>query len=313
MVLTSDEVFFKASCTTGLYDDCFAAIDRSFRAAFEESEKPLQMALIFPTVTYNSEVPGDVYAEAVEKVCGAVPVFGTLSVNDALEVFDRSRSIYNNCAYSKELSYVLIYGGIKPRFFVTGAPKKSVLSSDSGEAIVTKIAGNNAVAEINNIPAVKYFESIDLATTGASNNPVYFVPILVTAKDANGSVRSFVRALLDFDENGHATCRGKIPVGSKISFASLKAADILSTTKDLVKKINEEENVSAAIFFSCLIRQLSIGTDPLKELALIKDGIREDIPFIASYSGGEISPAGQDSKGNPLNCFHNYSLIACVL
>ena len=313
MILTGDEVFFKASYTTGLYDDCFGAIDRSFKAAFEESEKPLQMVLIFPTVTDNAEVPGDVYVEAVEQVCGTVPVFGTLSVNDSIENYERSRSIYNNCAYSRELSYVLIYGDIKPRFFVAKTPKKSVLSSDSAGAVVTKIDGNNAVAEINNIPAVKYFESIEFATTGSLSKAMYFLPILVTTRDADGSARKYVRALLGFDENGYATCRGKIPVGSKISFASLNAADILSTTADLVKEINQEENINVVIFFSCLIRQLSIGTDPLKELAVIKDGIRKDIPFIASYSGGEISPVGHGPEDRPLNCFHNYSLIACVL
>ena len=309
-VLTSDELEFAVSCTNGLFDDYAAAIRQSMEVSIKASEKPLRMALVFPTVTDNGDLPGDIYVEAIEEVCGNVPVFGTLSVDDALEQYDRSMSVFNKDAFKRELSYVLIFGNANPRFFVATVPSQSnIVDSD---AVVTRVEGN-VIFEINNISAYSYFESIGFAVDGKFKAGVYFIPLLVTIQDADKIKRTFVRALLTFNPDGSALCRGKIPPGAQIAFGSLQSADILTATSEVAAQINQEQNVNAVLIFSCLIRRLNIGSDEMKELNTIKDSLHVDIPFMASYSGGEICPIGCDRAGKYQNSFHNYSLIACLL
>jgi len=310
MVLTSDDVEFVAGHTTGLVENYESAIGKSMKTALGMSEQPLKLALLFPTVTDNESLPGDCYVEAVEKVCGDVPVFGTLSVDDAVRDFDRSMSVYNGEHFKREATYVLIFGNVDPRFYVATVPAQTNLGGE--DAVVTKADGH-IVQEINNMLARDYFESVGLAENGNFKPGVYFVPFLVSKVDSEGIARTFVRALIAFDENGYVSLRGKVPEQAVLSVASLGADDILNATTEVVKQIADLDNVQTVMIFSCIIRQLCIGSDPMKELAQIKDILRGDVPFLASYSGGEISPIGCDVRGRSLNAFHNYSLIACLL
>jgi hypothetical protein len=310
LVITSDEVEFVASGTAGLMDDYAEAIRRSMKASLNASEKPLKMALVFPTVTNNDELPGDIYIETIEEICGDVPVFGTLSVDDSLDQYDRSMSVYNKEASKHELSYVLFFGDVNPRFFVASVPIQTNVVDTN--AVITRADGQ-IIYEVNNVSVYDYFESVGFASDGKLTQGVYFLPLLLTVQDPDGMKRTFVRAILDFAPDGSTTCRGKVVEGATITFGSLQAADILKATSDIVAKINQEKDVTVALFFSCLIRRLCIGSDHLKELAVIKDSLRDDIPFMASYSGGEICPVGCNKKGEYNNSFHNYSLVACLL
>ena len=310
LVLTSNDVEFAASRTTNLMDDYKYAICSSIETALGSSEKPLKMALVFPTVTDNDDMPGDCYVEAVESVCGKLPVFGTLSVNDAIGVFERSMSVFNGDIFKSEMSYVLIFGDISPRFFVASVPPGINLSDNY--AVITRSDGH-IVQEINHMPAAEYFESIDFAKNGKFNNGVTLIPILVDNCKEGESAHTFVRAMVDFNEDGFVAFRGKVPEGARVTFGAMpSSADILTATGEMMEKIAKEKDVNAALFFSCIVRQLTIGSDPLKELALIKGSLNPDISFVASYSGGEIAPIGHDSNKNTINSFHNYSLIICL-
>jgi len=311
LVLTSDDVEFVAGHTTGLVEDYESAIEKSMQAALGGSKLPLGLALLFPTATDNENLPGDCYVETVEKVCGEVPIFGTLSVDDTVREFDRSMSVYNGEHFSREATYVLVFGeNVNPRFFVATVPKQAGLSEEN--AVVTKADGH-IVQEINNMLAVDYFESVGLAENGEFKPGVYFLPHIVSKVDEEGTERAFVRAMIKFDENGHSFFRGKVPQGAELSVASLVSDDILSATMGVMKQIASVDDAQAVIIFSCIVRQLSIGADIMKELEQIKDTLRPDVAFAASYSGGEIAPIGCAKQGKPINSFHNYSLIACVL
>jgi len=75
----------------------------------------------------------------------------------------------------------------------------------------------------------------------------------------------------------------------------------------------QEKDISAALVFSCIIRQLVIGSDLMRELSQVKEMLAPNIPFLASYAGGEIAPTSVDEHNNAQNRFHNYSLISCLL
>ncbi|MCL2016198.1 MAG: FIST C-terminal domain-containing protein [Defluviitaleaceae bacterium] len=321
LILTSDQIEFVVNHTTGLFDDHEKAIEQSIKPEMEKMEKmetentkkPLNLVMLFPTVTDNDNFPGDFYVETTERICGNVPIFGTLSVNEGIDKFDRfdrSMSICNDKAFNKELTYLLFFGDITPRFFIATSPMGTNFTEDN--VIVTK-SQDHIVKEINNVLAVEYFEKIGIATNGVLVDGAYFVPFLITTSKFTGKpVRQFVRAIMYFNDEGHAIFRGKIPEGSSLAFASLNAVDIVQATSEILTQMSQEPDVHAAIIFSCIIRQLSVGPNPFRELEKVQ-GLLKDTPFIASYSGGEIAPVNYKNRAVSLNTFHNYSLIACLL
>jgi len=307
LVLTSDDVEFCPSRTYGLYDNYANAIENSMKKTITDSILPLRMVLIFPTVTDNLDFPGDCYVEAVEKICGAIPVFGTLSVDDSIHNFEHSKSVFNGEIFDRDMSYVLMFGEINPRFHVATAPVQTALTNFTD--IITRSSGH-VIHEINNMTAAEYFEQAGLASNGAFVDGIYFVPLYLAIQIEN-EIQHLVRAIVEFTEDGSAMCRGKIPEGAKIAFGSILSSDIIAALTETVTQITQEENVNAALIFSCLIRRLSIGSDSMRELAHIKDTFEGVFPFMASYSGGEISPIGKNNHFQ--NAFHNYSLIVCLL
>jgi hypothetical protein len=308
MVLTSDDVEFAVSHTQGLRAGCFGAVEKSFKDSLaKQSGKPLKLALVFSPAV--KEIAGDSFVEAIENVCGKVPVFGTLFVNDALPDFDCGSSLCNGETFTDEMSYLLLFGKTSPRFLVATVPRQSNLTDV--RAVITRASGNVAY-EINNMRAIDYYESIGLAANGQLNKGAGFVPLLMTLPDAADNI-PFVRALTRVEPDGAVMFSGKMFEGAEFSCGSNFGTDVLSSTTDVISQVSGEKNANAALLFSCLIRQLVIGSNPTRELALIKDELKADMPFMASYGAGEISPTSVDSENNAQNRFHNYSLIVCLL
>lgn len=310
LVLTSNEVDFVVSHTTDISKNYEKAIRSSVLAATSCSSKPLALAVMFPSITDNDSISGDFYIDIMGEVCPDIPVFGTFSVDEDLGKFGRSMSVFNGSALQSELSYLLIFGDVKPRFFVGSAPKRSLLITT--EMVVTRCE-NGIIQEINDKLAANFFESLELSKDGKLNKGIDFLPILVSVKDKDGKSRTFVRAIIELNSQGFAICRGNIPKGAVLSFASLLKNDILQATKNVVLDISKEDNINAALVFSCIIRQMNIGADLLRELSYIKDSLQDKVEFISSYSGGEISPVTYNNEEISQNSFHNYSIVACVL
>ena len=312
LVLTSDDVEFVVSYTHGFEDDCMGSVKKSFDETLAKprrlGEAPLKMVLVFPPII--DAIAGDTYIDAIENVCGKTPVFGTLSVDDSLHLFERSASVYNDVILKREMAYVLVFGNVNPRFAVATVPRLSNL--DESNAVITKASGNIAY-EINNKPSIDYFEKVGFASEGKFKDGSVLIPLLVTPPDGQDQV-PFVRALINnTNPDGSIMVRGNIPEGASINFGSTSRDDVLSSTLNTVTGIKHEKDGSAALLFTCIVRQLVIGADSLRELNQMKDTLGPDIPFIASYAGGEISPTSVNDEKRAQNRFHNYSFIVCLL
>jgi small ligand-binding sensory domain FIST len=68
----------------------------------------------------------------------------------------------------------------------------------------------------------------------------------------------------------------------------------------------------ATLIFSCVVRRMMFGAEPLVEAAMIEEKLNGDSPFMLAYAGGEICPTSVRAEG-VTNRFHNYSIIACIL
>ena len=313
LVLTSDDAEFVVSHTSGFEKDCNDSVSRSFTEALARPrqfpQEPLKLVLVFPPII--EAMAGDSYIEAVENICGKVPVFGTLTVDDSPDFFgENSASLCNGNSFEREMSYVLIFGNVTPRFSVTTVPEQ--IDFIRSGAVITK-AHNNIAYEINDMRAIDYFESVGLAADGKIKAGAVMIPLLIKEPDAADNI-PFVRALIHtLPEDGSAVFRGKVIEGANFTVGSHLSTDVLASTSNTVTGITLQKNINAALIFSCIVRQLVVGTDSMRELATVKELLASEIPFMASYAGGEIAPTSVDSGNNAQNRFHNYSFIVCLL
>ena len=309
LVLTGDDVEFAVAHTSGLAGDHLGAIKRAAEVSGRAIGQPKLVLLFSPVIENFSD---DVCIDSFEKIYGKIPIFGTNPVDDSFPDFGRSLAIANDKTLSQELAYLLVYGEVSPSFFVAAVPARSDIS-ESG-ATITR-AGENVVYEINDMPAVKYLESLGLAKNGELKTGVGFLPLLINQSGKGGS-HPFARALVGIRPDGSAVCRGNFPEGAEIDFGSCNGADVISATVDTVSLALEEKKragACAAIIFSCISRQYVVGIDSMKELKQIQAMISGDVSFLAAYSGGEFSPTETAKKGAAQNRFHNYSLVMCLL
>jgi hypothetical protein len=308
-VLTSDEVEFTAARTTGLSQDFYGAIERSWKAARGASSDSPKLIIAFPPIL--EAYAGDSYIDALERLCGKTPVFGSLAVEDAVTTYDRCATLYGGETMLEEMAYLVVCGETAPRFRVSSAPQASILS----EAGVITRAENNIVHEINGVRAIDFFERIGLAKNGVLHEGVDFVPFLMTLKDddgEDGEQQPFVRGLIGFDAQGSAICRGTMYEGASFTFGANSKIDVIDSALDMIEWANGLPSASAALFFSCIVRRMTLGVNFQEELKLMQQQIRPDLPFMISYSGGELGPTAM-TGGRVVNRFHNYSLVACLL
>jgi len=306
-VMTSDDARFRIG-VTGEYDK---SIEASVEAAYAKasagiSEKP-KLALIFPTI--SASYSGDDYVGAWNNLVAGVPLYGTLAMDDTPN-FEESKTICNGLGYQSAMSFVLCYGNINPRFLIGTVPEDNVMPY-KGE--ITNSSGH-IVRGINNINTYKYFESIGFESNGKSAVNYLFLPFAISQKkreDYDGI--PVIRVLSSFSEDGAALFHGDVDEGSTFALLKCEPDDVITTTREKVRQVNELPDVNGVLLFSCIVRRIvSMRENSLLELEAARDEIHPDIPFMMGYAGGEICPT-LVKDGAPTNRYHNYTLVILVI
>ena len=306
-VMTSDDTWFRTGVTDCVDDDIDEPAKRAYdKAAAGLSEMP-KLALIFPPLFLK--YAGEAYINAWKDLIPNVPIFGTIAVDDTL-TFEGSETIFKGESYKTSMPFVLCYGNIKPRFLVGTLPEDKVMPY-KGE--ITKSSGS-FVQEINNINAYKYFDSIGFVRNGALAENFLFVPFVIDQKkrkDYDGI--PVVRGHASFTDDGTAIFRGNVDEGSTFTLLTVDSDDVLSTTRQKVRELNEATEINGVLLFTCIVRRMMTQRlKPLIELETVRDTIKPGIPFMIGYSGGEICPTSVNNC-IPTNRFHNYSLIILIV
>lgn len=311
MIFTSDDVYFSVGQTESIKNEfsetsIYEATKDVFNSSLEELPSAPKLAIVFPPLL--SEIGGDQYVDAIEKLSPGIPIFGTLAIEDSLDFADCA-TIYEGESSKDQLSYLLLSGEVSPRFVVGTVSENNSLPY-TGE--ITKSTAH-IVYEINDMPTSTYFESIGLAKNGTLNDGLSFVPILIDfKKKADYDGIPVIRAMLYLDETGAGICRGYMYQNSVFSLSSPSKEDVLLTTGGVIDQINEMEDKQAVLIFSCMVRRMTLGPQPLAEGQLIDEKYASDVPYMLGYAGGEICPTSS-TENSVTNRFHNFSIIACVL
>jgi len=300
-VMTSDDIRFITGFTGSVTDD----VDESVRRAGESATMGISEApgliIAFPPFGICA---GDAYVKAWGKIIPNTPVFGTCSIDDTA-AFSDCETIHNGINYKTEMSFILCYGNINPRFMIATLPERSVISS---KAEVTKAEGN-CVFEINHGNALKYFEERGFAES------VKYTPFLIDflkREDYDGV--PVIRGHAAFTEDGAAIFYGDVDEGSTFTMIACEPDDIVETTRQELEKINQLDDVNGVLLLPCVVRRatlLSVNRH-LEELQSAREMINPEIPFMMGYAGGEICPTSIND-GIPTNRFHNHTLVILVV
>jgi hypothetical protein len=174
------------------------------------------------------------------------------------------------------------------------------------KAIVTA-AVKNVLQEINNIPAVKYLESLGLAHDGNVAG-IESMPFVIDSEDGS----RLVRACAGATEEGYVICAGAIPVNSVFGVATMGLDDVVTSTETLVREAVEKARGRGILMYSCVARNWTLGTKSMAEQEKVAECIEDSSPYHLTYSGGEIFPVIM-KDGSQANLLQNDSLIICIL
>ena len=300
-ILTSDDVTFAT-----VLSDTIAkgAVDAPIEKAYLAGKNSLDSdpALIFMFGPIMSDVIGDQMLGKLNRVCGGVPIFGTLA-NDTSSGYTKSYVFKNGDSDLRKMALLMISGNINPRFHVTAIASRNIQQNN---AIVTD-ANGYLVTSINNMSVVDYLNSLGIITSELST--ITMVPFLVDFGDGTAPV---AYSMYEISADG-AHCGGAIPKGAKITFAEVDITSVMETAETTIKAAladMEKNGANGIIAIPCVSRPLILSPTVEMEIHKSLELIGNKIPFTLIYSGGEICPLYNQQHGI-VNRFHNltYTLI----
>jgi FIST N domain./FIST C domain. len=299
LMITSDDVVFTVACSSPLTEGLekpFEAMYQSALAGHAETPK-----LIISAAPLMLHYAGDNYVDILNDVSGGVPNFGTLSIDNTSDYLD-SYVIFNDKVERDIYAIIVASGNIHPTFVHASFSPQFIFPYT---ATITKTEGN-LLKEIDGAPVLQYLEKIGLAKSGKVTDLLHSIPFIL---DYAGEGIPVSRVLLSWSKDGYGICGGLMPEGTTFNLGMWDESDVIATTVQTIERALQDKNASTLILHSCLARSYALGTKVLLETEKINVKIAERVPYIFSYSGGEICPVRNAANANR---FHNNTVIACA-
>jgi hypothetical protein len=298
-VLTSDDVYFASGVSRPVTDTVDAPLTELYgELSAGLSGKPV---MLMPFIPFMVNVGGDEFIEKLDALSGGLPAFGTLSISNEPD-FSRTYTFYNGEAYPSSLALAILTGAADPKFLSVSVADENILKQ---KAVVTG-TNRNILETINNIPAMRYLESIGIAK-GNDVQGLASMPFIIYLED--GSV--LIRACIGASEEGGVILCGAVPVNSTVALATMSFDDVIGSTEGKLREAFEAAGGRGILMYSCAARNWSLGMQPMAEHEKAKECFG-DKPYHFVYSGGEIFPS-RLGGGRVVNHLQNDSLIICIL
>jgi len=302
LVLTGDDVSFSTALSEDITQGQGKPLKNMYAKALENLDGEPKMALVYAPII--NTMGCELVVEALNEVCGGVPIFGTLA-SDHTDDYHLSQVIYEGKGSRNQSTIILISGQVNPRFSIMSIPEEKVLRQ---KALVTEAVGNTIIS-VNDMSCVDYMRTVGLVVEDMSINGISAIPVMV---DYNNGMEPFAMGML-INEDGLAACGCSVPTGASLSIGTLLSEDIVKATETVVQQVlnGQEEGDGVALMYSCISRLLILGLDAEAELERIGAGLSGKLSHMISYSNGELCPA-YDKDGKAVNRIHNFSLVSCV-
>jgi hypothetical protein len=303
-VLTSDDIDFTAGVSMPLNEknvgECVQELYR--RISSFPGEPPSLMFAFPPTMT---SVPGDVITSALDRVCAGMPIFGSVALDISTHI-QNPRTIFKgsfeNGAFSDRITLLLFRGSVKPRFFHSSFPEKSILSWD---AVITEAEGHRIIS-INNRPALSFIRELGFYQN-ETHGGILLYPLVVEYPNNETNVV----VLQDISPEGQLICGMNVQVGGVLNIGAITADSVLESARSMAQELKKDGNGKNFLMFSCLLRNVVLGGSSQAEFDLVRREL-EGYPgsWLFFNSGGELCP-GYTENGKTVNRFYEYALIAC--
>jgi len=303
-ILTSDDVDFAAGVSGPLnetnVEECVNDLYR--RTTLNRGESP-SLAFAFPPTMIN--VPADVMAMSLDRVCRGAPVFGSVALDMNTQI-QHPKTIFKasveSGTFCDRIALLLFFGQVKPRFFHSSFPKKSILPWD---AVITEAEGNQIIS-INNRPALTFIEEMGFFQKSINENLMVY-PLVVVYPDN----KTDVVVLQDIGSEGQLLCSMNVRTGGILNIGAVTAESVLESAEYITQSLIKEGSGRGFIMFSCFLRNVVLGGSSQAEFELIRQKLnRYPEQWLFINSGGELCP-GYTENGELVNRFHQYALIAC--
>jgi hypothetical protein len=300
-VLTSDEVRFVSGVSSPVTDDMSGPVTEVYERVI--GGLPGKPAMIMPFIPFMKNIGGDEFIGKINELSGGeVPAFGTMAISNEQDL-SGTYTIYNGEFYPTSLVLLGLLGDISPMFFRASVHDKNILKQ---KAIVTDVQ-KNIIHTINDMPAIRYLESIGLSQGG---DVVGFESMPFVIKLDDGSV--LTRACIGATPDGSLILCGSVPMGSLFRIATMSADDVVTSTGEKVREALTAGGGRGMMIYSCAARNWALGMKVTGEHDEVEECIGDAVPFHFVYSGGEIFPAFS-GDGRVTNQLQNDTLIVCVL
>ena len=298
-VFTSDDIEFAAALSDplcgGNAEDAVQSMYKNAVSSFGES------SLIFAFFPTMADMTSDILADALYRVCGETPVFGSVALD--MEITTRNpATLFNGHSYNDRAALLLVKGSIKPKFFSFLFPGKSVVTED----IIITAASGNRITAINNKSAVSFIESLGLLKDG---NFTPAIPLIVENPGGAGSMPVIIYGI----DGETLVCSRKIQVGGSVGVGMVSRDKVAETMDALIRDIKQEQSGENLFIVSCALRFLALEGSPATELDSLQQNLK-DFPgrYLYISSAGEICPSLMPS-GKTINGLHQYALVAVKL
>jgi hypothetical protein len=302
MVITSDTVTFSTALSPSLKTGPAKAIGEAYRAAEGEAGRP---SLIFVFAPFMVENSGDEYIRVLTEASGGVPCFGTLAVDDTPD-FHECYMLHQGEHYRDRMSLVLCYGEIHPRFYLATISRDKILEHS---ARITSSEGH-VLKEVNGKPVVRFFEALGLTKASETSYAMTSLPFMLDYNDGTPQVS---RVFISLNDQRYAVCAGAMPEGSTLSIGVFDKNDVILTTgKTLEEVLKDSAHAEGMLVYSCISRGMTLGSELLAEMELVRNRIAGNAPFLMAYSGGEICPTLVRPDAAAINRFHNNTFVLCT-
>jgi hypothetical protein len=304
-ILTSDDVEFTAGLSEPLSMDAESDLEDFYRELSSRGSNPEKPALMLVCAPHLIGLPMNRQIDILDRASGGVPMFGTVAI-DITTAVREPMTIFNGDSYTDRMAVILLRGDVHPRFISHSLPGEPHLQQ---KFTITEARGNK-IYSINNMPAGEYFKKLGLMGRSQDEMQViYAFPIIV---DDNGeSPKNIIISLMD--EEGALVSEQDIPPGSRAVVGTISREMVLTSTRLVLKQLEEAEGANGIILMSCFSRVLTLQ-DTLEEVNLVIKQMRDlPAPFVFLSSAGEICPAPGDKQGELKNKFHQFTIIACIL
>ncbi|MDR3200642.1 MAG: FIST C-terminal domain-containing protein [Spirochaetales bacterium] len=299
-VLTSDDIRFVTLMSGPISEK---NLDSPISSAYNSACQEKKPDFILAYAPLMRTLGGSVIFNALNAVSGGIPMFGTFSCDHTLN-FSESQVIRNGKTARDTMALILMFGNVDPKFYVTAIPEKNIMRHSF---IVTESEGV-ILKRVNGMPLMDYLGTLGLAQKGGIE-AIGSIPLLINYNDGTEPV---ALAIYGITPEGYAVCGGDVPVKATLSIGSLDYHGILETAETTIRKIPAGAEINGLLIYPCLSRNMMLGPNADDEMKKVIELLGGKYPYQICYAGGEICPF-LDEGGKPVNHFHNFSFILCVL